>query len=74
MPADNRAYWTMKIARNQQRDAENQATLTALGWRWRVIWECEIKTATTRLLEDMNSERSTALPRTSARDAALSGP
>lgn len=58
MPADNREYWTAKIERNRKRDAENQAKLDALGWRWRVIWECEVKTATARLIADLDSERS----------------
>jgi DNA mismatch endonuclease (patch repair protein) len=41
-PKSNRDYWIPKIERNQQRDAENIATLHAAGWNVLVIWECEI--------------------------------
>jgi DNA mismatch endonuclease (patch repair protein) len=43
VPKTNRAYWTAKIARNAARDAEHAAALTALGWRARVVWECELR-------------------------------
>jgi len=41
-PKTNRDYWIPKIDRNQQRDAENIATLRAAGWEVAVVWECEI--------------------------------
>lgn len=41
-PKTNREYWIPKIARNQQRDAENIATLRGAGWNVVVVWECEI--------------------------------
>ena len=43
MPNTNAAYWKQKIARNRARDAAAQAALSAQGWRWLVIWECELK-------------------------------
>ncbi|MDR1920342.1 MAG: very short patch repair endonuclease, partial [Candidatus Adiutrix sp.] len=42
-PASNQAYWDRKFARNQARDAANQARLTSFGWRVIIIWECELK-------------------------------
>lgn len=36
-------YWSAKLARNVERDAEGQAQLAALGWRVAVIWECETR-------------------------------
>ena len=42
-PKTNAAYWTQKIARNRARDAAAQAALSRRGWRWRVVWECELK-------------------------------
>ncbi|MCC6630412.1 MAG: DNA mismatch endonuclease Vsr [Chloroflexi bacterium] len=56
MPAHNRDYWTAKIFRNQERDLANHAQLSAMGWRLKVIWECEVKTATERLIVDLDSE------------------
>jgi DNA mismatch endonuclease (patch repair protein) len=41
-PKTNRDYWIPKIARNQQRDAENIAALRAAGWFVIIVWECEL--------------------------------
>jgi DNA mismatch endonuclease (patch repair protein) len=57
MPADNNAYWTAKIERNRRRDEAHRAALEALGWRWRIIWECEVKEATDRLLRELSQGR-----------------
>jgi DNA mismatch endonuclease, patch repair protein len=46
MPTTNVEYWTMKIARNQERDSEQVAALLELGWRVLIIWECTIKAQT----------------------------
>jgi DNA mismatch endonuclease (patch repair protein) len=43
VPKTNRAYWTKKVARNALRDAEHAKALAALGWRARIVWECELK-------------------------------
>jgi DNA mismatch endonuclease (patch repair protein) len=43
MPMANRAYWTRKIARNQERDQLNQTMLQAQGWGIYIAWECQIK-------------------------------
>lgn len=42
-PRSNVWYWNAKLARNVERDAENQAKLEAAGWRTGVIWECETR-------------------------------
>jgi DNA mismatch endonuclease, patch repair protein len=42
-PKSNTDYWQPKLARNQFRDAEHEATLRAQGWLVLVIWECQIK-------------------------------
>ena len=43
MPAQNRSYWSRKIARTAERDEAAEAALTALGWKVSVFWECELK-------------------------------
>lgn len=43
MPKANADYWRGKIARNRARDAKHLADFAALGWRARVVWECELK-------------------------------
>lgn len=34
-------FWTEKLERNRQRDAEVETALHALGWSSLVVWECE---------------------------------
>lgn len=43
MPSSNIEFWTKKIRRNIERDAENQAALRKLGWTVETIWECQVK-------------------------------
>ncbi|MGD9560948.1 MAG: very short patch repair endonuclease [Pyrinomonadaceae bacterium] len=42
-PKTNPAYWIPKLQRNADRDREHIANLKKLGWRVRVVWECELK-------------------------------
>ena len=42
MPKSNVEYWTAKIKRNVERDKRVRYELECLGWKWRVIWECEL--------------------------------
>src|SRR5215210_2417244 len=43
LPETNRGEWTSKLARNVERDRENQGVLREAGWRVVTIWECELK-------------------------------
>jgi DNA mismatch endonuclease (patch repair protein) len=40
-PKANADYWARKLNRNIERDRQAQASLSALGWRSFVVWECE---------------------------------
>ncbi len=42
MPANNRAFWTAKLARNAQRDREVTRTLRKAGWCVVRVWECAL--------------------------------
>ena len=42
MPKSNVEYWKAKIERNTRRDDQTRSTLESIGWRARIIWECEI--------------------------------
>jgi len=44
-PKTNTKYWTKKIRRNVERDAQAIRDLETAGWRTLVIWECELKKA-----------------------------
>lgn len=41
-PKSRMAFWRPKLTANHARDQRNQRALTALGWRWLVVWECEL--------------------------------
>lgn len=41
-PASNQAYWQKKLARNVERDAENNRSLHEAGWHVVRLWEHEI--------------------------------
>jgi DNA mismatch endonuclease (patch repair protein) len=43
MPATNRQYWSAKISRNKQRDAEHIHAIRKAGWRVLTVWEYETK-------------------------------
>ena len=43
IPASNRRFWRSKLARNVQRDHEQQTRLAALGWKVAVVWECQTR-------------------------------
>jgi DNA mismatch endonuclease, patch repair protein len=43
LPKTRLDFWVPKLEGNKQRDEANQAKLKELGWRWLVIWECELK-------------------------------
>lgn len=40
-PASNLSYWKPKLNRNVERDKQQQALLTADGWKVLIVWECE---------------------------------
>lgn len=42
MPKTRLDYWEPKFAANVARDTRNQAELRAEGWRFMVVWECEL--------------------------------
>lgn len=43
IPKTRRDFWTNKINRNQERDADVKQQLTKMGWNCITIWECELK-------------------------------
>ncbi len=51
VPKTNVVYWTKKIIRNRNRDADSQKRLEAEGWKVFAIWECELNDAASALLQ-----------------------
>lgn len=49
VPQSRREYWEPKLSRNQARDAASQTLLEGQGWRFLVVWECELRDTTAAL-------------------------
>lgn len=64
---ENAEFWKAKLARNAERDEEVAASLSKLGWRRLVVWECclvgrgRIGTLSTTelVIEWLNSDKET---------------
>ena len=42
-PKTKLEFWTPKLERNKQRDAENEAALREAGWDVETVWQCETR-------------------------------
>lgn len=42
MPKSRLDFWQPKLEGNRDRDERNQSELEALGWRYLIVWECEL--------------------------------
>ncbi|MDR3554569.1 MAG: very short patch repair endonuclease [Syntrophobacteraceae bacterium] len=43
IPKSRVEFWTSKLEGNKDRDRANESQLAKLGWRYLVIWECELR-------------------------------
>ena len=43
MPKSRLRFWKPKLDANRMRDIANQHTLTAMGWAFMIVWECELR-------------------------------
>ena len=43
LPVTNKDFWTNKINKNIERDKKNTKRLTEMGWKYLIIWQCQIK-------------------------------
>lgn len=43
IPRSRQEYWEPKLARNVERDKQNEKQLRARGWKVLTVWECEVK-------------------------------
>jgi DNA mismatch endonuclease (patch repair protein) len=60
-PSENVAYWSSKLARNVERDREQNARLEAAGWRVLRFWEHEDpRGAASRVEAELASSRETS--------------
>lgn len=43
LPRSRLDFWLPKLEGNRQRDREKEGELLSLGWRFLVVWECQIR-------------------------------
>lgn len=43
VPKSRLAFWEPKLDENRQRDLRNQRLLRRLGWKYLIIWECQLR-------------------------------
>ena len=43
MPKSRLDFWQPKLEGNRTRDVRHQSELDALGWRYLIVWECELR-------------------------------
>jgi DNA mismatch endonuclease (patch repair protein) len=55
MPTSNKSYWQKKIASNVRHDKSHRRALTASGWHYLTIWECNLKSGISRLLRKVRA-------------------
>ena len=52
-PETRQEFWRAKIERNRERDKTALADLKEAGWRVQVVWECALRGAGRRPIEDV---------------------
>jgi DNA mismatch endonuclease, patch repair protein len=45
LPKSRLEFWVPKLTENRKRDLRNIRTLSRLGWKTHVVWECELHDA-----------------------------
>ena len=53
-PKTRRPFWLEKFDRNVARDAKARQSLTRLGWKTVIVWECEVMRDPHRVAERLN--------------------
>lgn len=43
VPKSNTRFWLKKFKGNIKRDKQNYKDLRSLGWKFKVLWECQLK-------------------------------
>jgi DNA mismatch endonuclease, patch repair protein len=43
LPKSRLEFWEPKLRENRSRDLRNQRALKKLGWKYLVVWECQLK-------------------------------
>ena len=43
LPKSHRSFWQKKFIKNRMRDKQKLALIKKLGWKTKVVWECQLK-------------------------------
>jgi DNA mismatch endonuclease (patch repair protein) len=43
LPKSRQEFWIPKLEGNRERDSRTESALCSLGWRYLVIWECQMR-------------------------------
>lgn len=43
IPKSNSSFWLPKLEQNRARDSRVQRAINRLGWRYIVVWECQLR-------------------------------
>jgi DNA mismatch endonuclease (patch repair protein) len=43
MPKSQLDFWRPKLEGNRERDLRKQSELDAMGWKYLIVWECELR-------------------------------
>jgi len=54
-PQANSEFWKNKINGNVRRDQSNYKTLINKGWNYFIVWECELKSNSSEILQELES-------------------
>ena len=58
LPKSRLNFWEPKLEGNKERDKKNQEKLSALGWNFLVVWECEtndLETLTAKITQFLDN-------------------
>lgn len=56
LPKTNSKFWQAKFERNVARDQQKEELLQSMGWEVLTVWECELKTASTKVANRLREE------------------
>ena len=54
-PKSNTEFWHAKFVSNVERDGRKQRQLEEIGWRVKIIWQCEIEKDVEHVASDLAS-------------------
>jgi len=55
LPSTNTEFWYKKLSDNKVRDKKNYRALKKIGWKYIIIWECQLSKNRDKTLEKLHS-------------------